>query len=42
MLRIKLFGVFGSLVETVMERRTTVKKVHVYSGTEEPPKERRC
>lgn len=41
-LRIKLFGVFGSLVETVMELRTTVKKAHVYSGTEEPPKERRC
>lgn len=48
MLRIKLYGVFGSLVETVMEPpsqvdfRTTMKKACVHSGTEEPPKERWC
>ena len=47
-LRIKLYGVFGSLVETVMEPpsqvdfRTTMKKACVHSGTEEPPKERWC
>ena len=41
-LRIKLYGVFGSLVETVMEHRTTVKKACVHSDTEAPPKERWC
>lgn len=38
--RVKFRGVFGSLMDTVMEHRTIVEKVRVPLGSEDPPKQR--